>query len=178
MTGSRGFSLTEMLVSLALVSIAFVAAWQIWDDAVRLTGAAGRSLADPSFVPAAVRLRADVRAAVAAPVAPAWSASPLELQLHQGRSVIYEERQGSLYRCEQLAGAGDEVDCQRLVQPLSSWRWRTPAVGLVEVQVKLVCAPDPYRAAAAADPSFRSRPVVRIETVRAAVRLHNGGRSW
>jgi prepilin-type N-terminal cleavage/methylation domain-containing protein len=174
----RGFSLTELLASLALLSLALLAAWDLWDDSIRLVGTSGRALRNPSSVPATTALRHDLQAALELP-APAvdWSSTDLEVRLAGDRLVRYERRGEALYRLERGV-AGTELAQRRVSTSVAGWQWRTVAPGLVEVRLTLDLYPDPSPVSRKVAVTGHGRRVRHTDVLRVAARGSGGGSSW
>ena len=80
MRTTRGTSLVELLVVLALLSMMILAAAQLVIHSIQLLGATGRSVRNPILVHVTNRLRNDVQeAAGVAAVEDIWTEDPLQL---------------------------------------------------------------------------------------------------
>jgi prepilin-type N-terminal cleavage/methylation domain-containing protein len=172
---SRGFSLLEAVVVLALVSIVMLAAAGLIVQSLRLLEGTGRSLRDTSFTTASVHMRRDVHSAAGLRLAGlGWAAGPLELDRHQGGWIRIEPHAGRLERVE-IDAAGREVGRRVLLHRLRRFRWQALAGSLVEIEVTLSVHRDPWQAALTPEPGGDASEVERVERLLLAVR---GGRSW
>jgi len=169
----RGFSLVELVVVTLLMSLAVMLAAEMVVQSIRLVEGTGKSLRDPAFVGASMRLRRDVhQAAAILGDAPVWSTWPLELRLNGGGAVRVEATGGELVRTE-LDATSKEISRTVLVRGVRRWRWRKSAPMLVEFEVTLSMHRDPWYSLHRSNPSADQE---RTETLTLAVR--GGGRTW
>ena len=169
----RGTTLVELLIVLALLSLVVLVAADLVTHSLRLVGAVGRSVRNPLTVQVNERLRRDVQEAARLLTADAmWNDGPLELRSRSGGLVKLSVVGGDLVRRTVGPGGADE---RVLLRGVTSWWWRTPASGVVDINYGLLVAAPPERHAALEVGSERER---RIENLRFAVRGAGGGLWW
>ena len=172
---SRGTTLVELLVVLALLSIMVLVAADLVVHSVRLLGAVGRSVQNPILVHVVNRLRNDVQeaAAVANPDT-IWSEDALVLVTRSGGFVRVGVEDGNLVRWTVAPGSG-AVEERVLLRGVTSWWWRSPVTGVVDLNIGYLVNPSPERRVSR-DPGYgRER---RKENLRFAIRGSGGGRRW
>lgn len=158
---------------LALLSLVVLVAAELVTHSIRLLGATGRAVRNPLTVQVNERLRRDVQeAAGVLTVEDVWSSGPLELRALNGDLIRYSVVGGELLRRTVNPGGVDE---RVLVRGVTSWWWRSPAPGVVDLNYGILVGPPPERHAAV-EPGFRRER--RIENLRFAVRGAGGGRRW
>jgi hypothetical protein len=170
MTGQRGTSVVELLVTLGLVSVVILAAAQLIGEAIRV--AHGTRVATPSADEAALAalLRRDVQGAAGSVLQPtSWGQQPLEMVTWAGGRVRYAVEDESLVR-ETFAVTGAVSSRRVIARGVESWWWRLVTPRAVEVRVSLL--PGAGRASSAANAGRRT--VRRMFTFRG----WPDGRSW
>jgi len=140
-------SLVELLVSLALISVVFLAAGPLIVQSIRVFGAAGRSLRDPDAVLAGAWLRQDVHSAYSVGFG---SGNKMILRIPEGMQVCYEQSGSSLIR-KVYSAKGEVLSRQMIVPKLLGWSWGK-ARGCVHVNLYLLSHMEPGRAALYRDP--------------------------
>jgi prepilin-type N-terminal cleavage/methylation domain-containing protein len=174
---SRGFTLAETLVVLALLSMIVFSSWPLWDQTQRALQQISVALRQSNFELAAARLRADVQGAHALGTAPSeWSAEPLDLREAEGQTVRLGLRDGALERLE-LDPTGVVVARRVLFTGLLGWRWRAVSRRLLDIEATRAAEADIRPAA----PHVLGKPgaAPRVtERLRLALRGAGGGRSW
>jgi len=114
-----GMSLVELLVSLALLSVVFLAAGPLIVQSIRVFGAAGRSLMDPDAVVAGAWLRQDVHSAYSVGTGPD---NRMMLLMPEGKHVSYEQSGSSLVR-RVYSAKGEVLSRQKIVPKIIGWGW-------------------------------------------------------
>jgi prepilin-type N-terminal cleavage/methylation domain-containing protein len=169
----RGTTLLELLVVLALLSLVVLVAAELVTHSIRLLGATGRAVRNPLTVQVNERLRRDVQEAGGVlTVEDMWSSGPFELQARSGDMIQYRVVAGELLRRTVNPGGVEE---RVLLRGVTSWWWRSPAPGVVDLNYGILVGPPPERHSAVEVGSGRER---RIENLRFAVRGAGGGRRW
>lgn len=172
---SRGTSLAELLVVLALIGLMVLVAADLVVHSVGLLGATGRSVRNPLVVHLTARLRQDVeRAAGIKTVAPVWSEGPLELWTQEGEIVRYSLSDGRLVR-QAWKPPNPLPDERVILRGATAWWWQSPVVGVVDIRLGYLVNPEPEKHASRAVGWGRVR---REERLRFAVRTAGGGRKW
>jgi len=173
----RGSTLLELMVSLALISVASLAASSLIVQSVRVFDSLGRSMSDPEAVIARSWMRKDVHSARSIEGATGiWSDLELVLATGEGGAVIYAQDGGRLLR-RVIDRNGAETEDRTLLHGLVEWRWRVAGSRVIEVELVLPSHLDPVTAALVADPKRRPEVSLRRETLVLAVRS-GGGSSW
>lgn len=158
---------------LALLSLVVLVAAELVTHSIRLLGATGRAVRNPLTVQVNERLRRDVQeAAGVLTFEDLWSSGPLELRARSGDMIQYRVVGGELLRRTVNPGGVDE---RVLLRGVTSWWWRSPMPGVVDLNYGILVGPPPERQAAVEVGSGRQR---RIENLRFAVRGAGGGRQW
>jgi len=174
---SRGFTLAETLVVVALLSMIVFSSWPLWDQTQRVLQQISVALRQSDFELAAARLRADVQGAHALAAGRSeWSAEPLELRESEGHAVRLGLRDGALERLE-LGPTGVVVARRVLFTGLLEWRWRAVSPRLVDIEATHAAEADIRPAAPHVLGKPRTAPRVTVR-LRLALRGAGGGRSW
>jgi len=171
----KGTTLVELLVVLALLSIMILVASDLVIHSVQLLGATGRSVRDPILVHVTNRLRNDVQeaAAVTNPEE-LWSEDPLVLATRAGGLVRIGVEDGNLVRRNEAPGGG-VVEERVLLRGVTSWWWRSPDAGVVDLNIGYLVYPAPERRISR-DPGYGLER--RKENLRFAIRGSGGGTRW
>lgn len=179
MTRSRGFTVIEALVSLALSALFMLLAAQLLRDTQLASLAVRRQALDPTPQHLAQRLRRDVhRATGTARLRGArsalWSRGPLTLRLAGGGSVRYE-RVGDRIERRLFDHTGTDLGERAYLHGAVSFRWLELSTDLVELEVG-------YLRQAQGEALRRSpgahRSTVEILRMRVAMRNVPGRRWW
>jgi prepilin-type N-terminal cleavage/methylation domain-containing protein len=173
-----GYTLLEMVVTLAVVAAALYLAAGMLREAHLLAAAAGRQLQDPLAGQLASRLRADVQGAraVASPALPRlaapWSAAPLCLSEARNSGLLCWQAVGGELQRRVVGEAGERAE-ETWLRSLVEWRWRQPSPGLLDLEVSYWRAPQPgeWRLAGSPRP-----PPQFLATERLRLALRGGGR--
>jgi hypothetical protein len=167
--------LVELLVVLALLSIMVLAAAQLVIHSIRLLGATGRSVRNPILVHVTNRLRNDVQEAAGVTAAEGiWTEDPLELKTRTGGRVRIGVEKGNLVR--RTTGPGNEaVDERVLLRGVQSWWWRSPAPGVIDLNISYLVNPETEHHTAR-EVGYGSER--RKENLRFAIRAGEGGTRW
>jgi len=172
---SHGTSLVELLVVLALLSIMVLVAADLVVHSVRLLGATGRSVRNPILVHVTSRLRNDVQEAAAITNPDTmWSEDPLVLATRAGGLVHIAVEDGNLVRRNMAPGSG-AVKERVLLRGVTSWWWRSPVPGVVDLNIGYLINPSPERSVSR-DPGYGLER--RKENLRFAIRGSGGGTHW
>ena len=134
--GIDGFNLLELVVSLAILSVALLLASHLLvESQVRMAHSARRAL-DPVGTLAVKQIRADVRASAAATALDfEWSWQPLILTGHPVGTVSYLRQGSDLVR--RVPGDPDPIE-RIVLRGVRTWRWRLRAdvpLPLVEIEL-------------------------------------------
>lgn len=169
----RGTTLLELLVVLGLLSLVVLVAAELVTYSIRLLGAAGSAVRNPLTVQVNERIRRDVQEATRLLSSEEmWSNGPLELRAHGGGMVQYTRVAGELLR---RTSGPNGIDERVLLRGVTSWWWRSPAPGVVDVNYGILVGPPPERRAAVEVGRGRQR---RVENLRFAVRAAAGEPRW
>lgn len=175
MTASRGTSLVELLVVLALLSMMVLVAAELVTHSMQLLGATGRAVRNPLVVHVTARLRRDVQeAATIQHEAWSWSDEPLVLLRHDGSLVSILLEDGSLVR-ETATTPGALPDRRVILRGVTSWWWRSPIDDVVDVNIGYLVNPSPERSVSR-EPGYGLER--RNENLRFAIRGGDGGTRW
>ena len=171
----RGTSLVELLVVLALLSTMVLLAAQLIVHSMQLLGATGRAVRNPLVVHVISRLRHDVQEAAALQTQPwSWTEDALVLVNHDGSLTRIGFEGGSLVR-ERIGGL-DEPEYRRVIlRGVTSWWWRRPAVGVVDLNITYLVNPTPEHHLSR-DPGYGLER--RKENLRFTIRGGTGGDRW
>jgi hypothetical protein len=173
--GTRGTSLVELLVVLALMSVMVLVAADLVVHSMKLLGDTGRSVRNPLLAHVNARLRRDVQEAAALQTEEwVWSEDPLILVHHDGSLVRIALEDGVLVR-KTTGGPEDEGNERVLLRGVTSWWWRSPVEGVVDLNIGYLVNPEPDHRLAR-DAGFKLEH--RQENLRFAVRSSGGGRRW
>jgi prepilin-type N-terminal cleavage/methylation domain-containing protein len=167
----RGYSLIELLVTLAVMGVVVLAAAQLVGESASLFHATDRAVSSPALARVTGALRRDVQAAVGLPVvSPSWARRPLELVGWDGGRVRYVLENRSLVRLsfDQL---GRPAGRRLLASGVSSWKWRSITPLVVEVSLSIAAGPNGDNVAA-------TGVELRATSRRFAFRGWPNGRSW
>jgi prepilin-type N-terminal cleavage/methylation domain-containing protein len=172
---SRGTSLVELLVVLALLGIMVLVAADLVIHSVQLLGAVGRSVRNPILVHVVNRLRNDVQEA-AGVMNPdtTWSEDQLVLTTRAGGLVRIAVEDGNLVRWT-VAPVSGVVEERLLLRGVTSWWWRSPVPGVVDLNIGYLVNPAPERRVSR-DPGYGLER--RKENLRFAIRGSGGGTRW
>lgn len=174
----RGFSLLEVVISVAILSIALlIASRLLLESQMRMAHSSRRAL-DPVGDVAVEQIRADVRAgAEVSPRDYEWTWMPLEILGHPAGTVRYEKVGSELVRRVE----GDTLEGQRtLLTGVRVWRWRLRRdipLPLVEIELG-------YQETARLGPLAAggtreaSAPVTRTQLISVSPRQAGGKRGW
>ncbi len=172
----RGATVVELLVSLALISVVFVAAGPLILQSIKLFDATGRSLTDPSASLVGSWLRRDIHSAASLHSwSDEWGNETLVLLSHDKEIITYEVDDSSLIR-RRLDLAGELIDRRVILRNITYWRWRA-LQGFVDVQIVLPGHVDPTRAALIRDRQRATASTQKIENFSFSLR-GRGGRTW
>ncbi len=177
---TAGFSLLELLFSLAILSIAMsIAAQLLLEAQLRLAHSAERAL-DPQSTLALKLLRADIRASVAVSATDSeWSWDPLSLVGHPVGSVRYQKVGSDLVR--RIGGMGGQPSSERTVlRDVTVWRWRIdPTAPLQLVEIELGHRETPRLGSfSAGGERIAIVPITRRHRVAASPRRAGGKDGW
>jgi prepilin-type N-terminal cleavage/methylation domain-containing protein len=173
----RGSSLIELMVSLALISVAVLAAASLIVQSVRVFDSLGRSMSDPEAVIARSWMRKDVHSARSIESSTGiWSDHELVLATGDGGAVIYEQDGDRLLR-RVIDRNSTETEDRTLLHGLVEWRWRVAGSRVIEVELVLPRHLDPATAALVSISQRRAEVSLRRETLVLALR-QGGGSSW
>lgn len=175
MRAARGTSLVELLVVLALLSVMVVAASQLVIHSIQLLGATGRSVRNPILVHVTNRLRNDVQeAAGVTTIVDVWTEDPLELRTRSGGRIRIGFENGNLVRRAVAPGSGD-IEERVLLRGVVSWWWRSPATGVVDLNIGYLVNPETEHRSAR-EVGYASER--RNENLRFAIRGGGEGSRW
>ena len=142
---------------------------------IKLLGATGRSVRNPILVHVTNRLRNDVQeAAGIATVEDVWTEDPLALTTRAGGLVRIGLENGNLVRRTVAPGSGGSEE-RVLLRGVVSWWWRSPAPGVVDLNIGYLVNPETEHRTAREVGHARER---RNENLRFAIRGGGGGSSW
>lgn len=130
---AAGFSLLEMVVTLAVVGVGLGLAAGLLVEGHRIAAQAGLEIRTPEVEGPLALLRNELRSASAigaGGAVGAWSRDRLELRGPGGEPVVYERRGSRLVR-----RVGEEGAVRTVVPDLVSWRWFRTAPRLLTVEV-------------------------------------------
>lgn len=129
----RGFGITEMLASMAIMAGALLVCFDLIDESMRVLGEADQAAKDQITLTGEMALRRDLQAAVVFPPEHTSSTRALELVLNDGARVSWFRRGNTLYRAHQPANGGRD-DSRPIIRNLTRWQWEIPGPSLVEVR--------------------------------------------
>jgi prepilin-type N-terminal cleavage/methylation domain-containing protein len=170
--GVRGYSVIELLIALALVTIIILGASQLVAESVVLFSRAGRSVRSPTLTLTMATLRRDVQdsAGLAVAVPLSWTQNPLELMTWDGRRIRINHDGDALVR-ETYDLLGQPAGRRVLTRGITAWWWRASNPWTFDLRVTATAVTDPVSGG-------RSSAVHRTETRRFVLRGAPGGRSW
>ena len=175
MTGHRGTSLVELLVVLALLSVMVLVASDLVVHSVELLGATGRAVRNPLVVHVTSRLRHDVQEAAGLQHEEwVWCEEPLILINRDGSLVRIAIEDGNLVR-EKAGGSVGPSESRVILRGVTSWWWRTPVAGVVDLNIGYLVYPSPERQASREVGYGQER---RQESLRFTIRGGGGGTQW
>jgi prepilin-type N-terminal cleavage/methylation domain-containing protein len=131
----RGFTLLEVVLSLAVASLLLVLAAQLLRSAHLVFLDSAREALDPEPRLAAAWIRRDVREALGVAAGAEVDSEPSLLLSMPDSSVVRYERNGPRFVRVRLDAAGNEVNRRALLAPLLAWSWSEPQPGLVAVSL-------------------------------------------
>jgi type II secretory pathway component PulJ len=128
-----GYSLVELLGSIAIMSVALVAAYDVIDLALRVTSDVGSTATDPMALSAELHLRRDLQKAIALPEQGTTSRGPLVLKLGSDVEVKWNRKGNRLIRSEKT-GIDDQPFTETLaLRQVVGWKWSALSPSLLEV---------------------------------------------
>ena len=131
--GQQGFSLLEMLASLAIIAGALLVSFDFIDESIRVFGEADQAAKDQITLTGEMALRRDLQAAKIFPPENTSSSGALDLVLNDGARVSWFRRGSTLYRVHQPANGGPD-DSRPIIRNLNRWQWEILGPSLVEVR--------------------------------------------
>lgn len=165
---ARGYTVAELLVTLALTSLIVLGSMQLIVAAVEIAGRGRWRLPAPQLASVATILRNDLHRSVAiGGVGLGWQSGPLDLAGWDGGRVRYLLDDDRLVR-ESRDSPGDPTVRRVVTSGVSSWWWRSLNSSTVEVRL----------AATPARMSGRTASEGQALTRRFSVRGWPDGRSW
>jgi prepilin-type N-terminal cleavage/methylation domain-containing protein len=135
--GDLGFTLLEVVVTLAVLAVALALAGRLVLESQLALVRNQAELMNPLPRYALTRLRADVESALDVPaVLPGWRSSPLVALMPGGGRIAWQRSGDDLERVA-IGGAADGEDDVRHIalREVADWRWRVVAPGLVDAEV-------------------------------------------
>ena len=170
-----GTSLVELLVVLALLSVMLLVAAQLVVHSMQLLDATARAVRNPLVVHVSSRRRRDVQEAAAVQTEEwSWTDDPLVLIQHDGSRVRFELAGENLVR-EKTGGLGEVFDKRVILRGVTSWWWRCPVEGVVDLNITYLVNPEPERHVSR-DPGYGLKR--RKENLRFTLRGGGGGTQW
>ncbi|MEM7586992.1 MAG: prepilin-type N-terminal cleavage/methylation domain-containing protein [Acidobacteriota bacterium] len=177
--GEKGFSLLEMIVSLAVLAIALsITSRLLLESQLRLAHSAERAL-DPESTLALKQIRADIRAASVVYGDSQWSWESLRLGGHPAGALRYERMGTDLVR--RLGGSlGQPTTDRTVLRNVTVWRWRiSSAAPLQLVEIELGHRETPRLGSrAAGGERVAVVPITRRHRVAASPRRAAGKNGW
>lgn len=171
----RGFSLTELLASMAILGGTLLASFGLMDNALHVFGEVGASAGDPLVQVAQVALRRDVQRARLLPEVGPVSGGALRLELQDGREVEWRRQGEALVRVETGADRG-VVEARVIPRRLTEWSWQPVSPDLLEVRVGVRCSPRARGLRQSTPPDLR--PVFSTWVAHISPRGVPEGRAW
>jgi prepilin-type N-terminal cleavage/methylation domain-containing protein len=133
--GSVGFSLVEVVLTMAVLAVALALAGRLILESQLGLVRAQAELLNPLPRYALARLRADLETASdVAAILPGWRSSPLLLSLAGGERVAWQQSGAALERLV-VDGAGAVLVRHVALRDVAGWRWREVSPGLIDVEV-------------------------------------------
>jgi len=171
-----GATIVELLVSLALISIVFLAAGPLIVQSVQLFSSTGRALTDTSATMSGSWLRRDVHSAASIDAwSPQWTDDPIMLHSQNGEIITYEVDGSGLVRCR-FEPTGEQIDRRVMLRRVERVRWRA-LQGLIEIEVLTRAHVRPTTAALIRDRQRLNAVTLKTERFCFALRAR-GGHSW
>lgn len=169
---ARGFSLLELVVSLALTSLVILIGLQLVAESTTLFRDVDRAVKSSSVTLAVASIRRDAHSAAAALVVPVVPGEPvpLELRYWNGARVLLTLEGTALvryYRSADGATTGRRV----LLRGVTSWWWSYANGSTIEIRITVLNYSDPR-------PSRRQSVERRTEARVFALRGSPDGRRW
>jgi hypothetical protein len=153
---ASGTTLVELLVAIALTSVAILVASALIVQSIRVVEGTSRTLRDSSTVRAKARLRSDIQMSRSADViSVGWTEGPLRLGLAAGGQVVWQRRGRFLDRLGADGGRSAQA------RGLTGWRWRSLSNDVLEIELRVRVGDDE-----------------RVEDLAFALRGGDHGRSW
>jgi len=176
MMRESGMSMVELLVSLALISVVFLAAGPLIVQSIRVFNAAGRNLTDPDAVLTGAWLRQDVHSAYSASCSVSSASDQCLNLLLPGGVIVSYEQSGSFLVRKVVSHDGRVLSRQKIIPRLRAWSCGA-VQGVVYVRVVLPSHLDPGRAALFRDPKRLSATGQGSESFCFSIR-GRGRNSW
>lgn len=139
----RGFSLVEILASLAILGGTLLVSFDLIDHARWVSAAAADAALNPVTFAAEFAIRRDLQAVEEMPAAGSVSEGPLVVQLHDRRVVTWRRSGDAVIRVERGPDDPREVISQPLARGVTGWSWRVIDPALIEVRFQVAVAPPP-----------------------------------
>ena len=164
----------ELLVAVGLLLLGMALASSLL---LRSQIASNRLIAEfrnpqPRF--ASVRLRRDVESGrIESSWLPGWRSEPLIVRTTGGERIAWRSEGTTLLR-EQLNEDGQASVVQVVLRDVESWRWRQPVPGLVDAEIRFRALDGSGAVLLDVPRSWRTKSVVRKESVRVASRRGPG----
>lgn len=139
----RGFSLIEILASLAILGGTLLVSFDLIDHARRVSAAAAAASLNPVTISAEFTLRRDLQAVAEMPAVGLVSEGPLELQLRDRRVVTWRRSGAEMVRVERGPDGPRELITRPIAGGVTGWSWRAIDPALIEVRIQVAVAPPP-----------------------------------
>lgn len=178
-TGGRGFTLLEMVVSLLLTMLILMLTAGLMNQIRLVFGREQRRVHEAVPQHALQLLRNDIHGAalVAAP-SDIWTSGPLLLGTPDGGVVLWEHGADGLERTQSDAD-GESVSNRRLPAGFTGWRWRMVSPGLVDIELRLARRPTTGHGRFGGSAPWRDEaPRTRQLRLRLALRSALPGATW
>ena len=137
----HGFSLVEVLVSVAIMGGALLVSFDLVEHALRVFGESTAAAGNPLTTATEVSIRRDGQAARALPAVGTTSSGVLALQLQDGRYVEWRREGDALIRSEKK-GDHATVESRPLPRRVTGWRWKVISPALLEVRIEVAESPN------------------------------------
>lgn len=175
----RGFSLLEIMVSLAVVAVVLTLATRLIVEVQLAAVEWRRTLRDPMPQLTTQLLRTDIqrssRLLSAVSLEPAGT---MALELPGGRQILYAKESNRLTR-SLIAVDGEEIGSRTVMSPISLWRWRHLGSGLIQVEITYQLHRDPGSRRLGGTGRLRAGlPSTELLRMRFALRATPGRQSW
>jgi len=171
----RGFGITEMLASIAIMAGALLVCFDLIDESMRVFGEADQAAKDQITLAGEMSLRRDLQAAVVYPAEQTKSNGPLELVLNNGTRVSWRRHGSTLFR-HQTPPDGDREEALPIIRNLTRWQWEIVGPSLIEVRFRRA-VPPPISGLPKAGPPDR-KPETREYRIVASPRSAGRIGSW